>query len=165
MELKRSDVYKLIEEHYRDNRFTLVKKLRNATGSMHNAEDCVQEAYTRACKYWSTYDGNLGFSSWIGGILSNCIRDTQKDQILKGMVQEDAIAFSDCVQPDGTDGVYLNELRASISILPVRTRHVLRLYLLEGWTGKEVAQATNYSAEAVRQIVSRFKRDKAIDRA
>lgn len=157
MEVKRFEVYKLIEDHYRGNFNSLVKKLRNATGSHHNAEDCVQEAYTRALKYWNTYDGDMGISSWIGGILSNCIRDTQKDQILKGMVQEDVAALSDTPHADGTDVIYLNEIRDRISKFPARIRHVLRLYILEGYSGKEVANLTNYSAEAVRKIVSRFK--------
>lgn len=157
--MERAAVYKLIEEHYIRNKATLVKKLQNSCGSYHNAEDTVQEAYVRACNYFSNYDSTLSFDAWFGGILSNCIRDCQKQQILKGMVQDDLAAISDPPRLDATDAILIQQIANKIKSKPKRVAAVLRLFLLEEYSGKEVSDLTGYTAEAVRKIVSRFRQE------
>lgn len=158
MEQKQAEVYKLIEDHYRKHFNSNVSKLRYATGSAHNAEDTVQEAYTRALKYWKSYNFQ-GVENWFISILNNCIRDTQKDTILNGMVQEDLAHVVEPTRPDITDEVLANEVKREINKQPARVAQILHLYLFEGYTSRELSEFTEYSPEAVRKAVSRFKAD------
>lgn len=157
--MKKHEVYKLIENHYRENVFSLVKRLRSSTGSIHNAEDVVQESYARACTYWDSYNESLSFDAWISGIRNNCFRDLQKDNLLKGMVKDDLTAISDPPHHDATDGVLIREVRDKISKQSKKIGYILKLYLLDEYTGKEVSELTGMTPEAVRKIVSRFRQE------
>ena len=156
--MNREQVYALIEIHYKDHAKNSMNRLRMGLGSIHNAEDTVQEAYLRALTYWKAYDASKGFDQWFSTILSNCIRDTQRNIITNGMVQEDLTALAvDSLEFDMTDHLLLNEIKAKINSYPTYQAHILRLYILEGYTSRELADVTDQSAEAIRKMVSRFK--------
>lgn len=160
--MQKHQVYKLIEEHYKVNFASLVKRLRSASGSSHNAEDVVQESYARACTYWDSYDSALSFDAWITGIRNNCFRDLQKDIILKGMVKDDLAAIPDPPHLDATDGVLIREIRNLIDKQSKKIAFVLRLYLLDEYSSKEVSELTGMTAEAIRKIVSRFRQENLV---
>jgi len=154
--LERTEVYSLIENHYKAHQGELVKKLRNAVNGHHNAEDTVQEAYTRALKYWDTYDSERGLDKWFSSILRNCIKDTQKDSILKGMVLEDMMNMPEPQHDDVFNNVAAGEIVGFIEKEPKHHQLILRSYLVMGYTSAEIAEFTGYKPDAVRQIISRF---------
>lgn len=150
-------INRVITDHYKSNFSQLVSRYRQAAGSKHNAEDAVQEAYLRAWKYAKTYDEKLGFNNWFNSILSNCIRDRQKEDILNGMVQENLAPFIDPPRITAIDIVISNEIKQRINALPFKTGYILTMYLFEGYTSKEISEFTEYSTDAIRKIVSRFR--------
>lgn len=154
---EQAEVYTLIEAHYRKHQRNSIAKLRNGLGGHHNAEDAVQEAYARACKYWKSFKPDLGFDQWMATILGNCIRDIKQDNMRNGMMMDELVPLYDPPRFDMTDHIMLNEVRTLIEKQDVVSRYVLNLYLFEGYTGKEVAEVTNLSADAIRKMVSRFK--------
>ncbi len=156
--MNKDEVYALIDTHYKANAKNTINRLRFGLGNHHNAEDTVHEVYYRALRYWSSYDPNKGLDQWISTIQKNCIRDTQRDIIMNGMVMEDQAALAlDPPYFDITDHILLNEIKAKIDSQPTFQAHILRLYILEGYTSRELAAVTDLSAEAIRKMVSRFK--------
>lgn len=154
----RIEVYGLIGQHYRTNFNNFVAKLQHTLGGKHNAEDTVQEAYTRALKYWKSFDlAEASLDQWISGILGNCIKDFRRDSALNGLVQEDLAAMPEPPRFDITDLIMANELKSTINFLPSIMRFVLWLYLIDGYTSREISDLTDFSPEAVRKTVSRFK--------
>lgn len=153
----RTDTFALIEDHYREHRKEFINKLRFALGNIQNAEDTVQEAYTRALTYWKAYDKNKGLDAWIGTILTNCIKDKQRDSILLGMVSEDLAVMPEPARIDITDVVFAKELKDTISRLPITMSYPLYLYLFEGYTSREIAEITEQNANSIRKMVSRFR--------
>lgn len=158
--VERTQVFKQIETHYRENSFKQVKKLQGHLGSYHNAEDAVQEAYTRACQYWRSYDPSLGFTQWFNGILTNCIRDKKKEEVLHGMAME-SLEQSPPEPPTvgAVDRVYLQDVMVQIDAHPKPVAYVLRKYLFEGFNSEELSKLTAYSAPAIRKMVSRFREE------
>lgn len=152
----RTEVYAKIEKHYREYAKTTISKFTRSMGK-HDAEDVVQEAYCRACKYWRSYKTDMDFNAWLGTILTNCIRDNKQENARKGTLQEDLAPLIEPQRFDMTDHLFMNEVKKVISKQPIELRYVLNLYLFDGYTGKEIAQVTSFTPEAIRKMVSRFK--------
>jgi len=73
--MTRDEAYKVIEDYYRKNFKRLVNISRGRAGSYHNAEDVVQEAFTRALKYHKSYNPAMtAFDAWFSRILDNSLR-------------------------------------------------------------------------------------------
>src|SRR3546814_10618554 len=73
-----------LEAFYRANFDTLVRRMQNQYVSKHDAEDIVQETFTRMLQYEATFDGS-DFEAWFYTILRNVVRDAHKDRIMRGM--------------------------------------------------------------------------------
>lgn len=156
----KAQIYALIDKHYRDHYRTSVSSLQSKLGGIHNAEDTVQEAYTRACTYWKSYDLSLGLDQWIATILGNCVKDFIGSIIMNGLVKEDLSALPEPARFDVLDYIQAEEVKATINGLPGPMKFILNLYLIEGYTSQEVSDLMeDVSANAVRKTVSRFKQD------
>lgn len=154
----KANVYSLIEQHYKDHYRSSVQSLSYKLGGVHNAEDVVQEAYTRALTYWKSYNLSSGLDQWITAILGNCVKDFLIDTISNGLVKEDLAAMPEPPRFDMHDHLFAEEVKDTISRLPGPMRFMLELYLIEGYTSQEVADLMEETtADAVRKTVSRFK--------
>jgi DNA-directed RNA polymerase specialized sigma24 family protein len=67
---------KLFDAHYRSNYAGLVKKVYRTAGSLHNAEDIVQESYARALEYYA--DTVEDFDKWFSTVMFNVMRDHKR---------------------------------------------------------------------------------------
>jgi RNA polymerase sigma factor (sigma-70 family) len=153
----RKEVFKTIENHYRKNFSTLVKRYSATMGGRHQAEDAVQEAYTRALTYWKAWDTRQDFDKWFGSVLFNCVRDEKKQTVMKGVINEDLATLVEPTREDVFGAAVVNEVVSLINKQPTHLAYILKLYLLEGYTSKEVAQVSEYSPAGVRKAVERFK--------
>jgi RNA polymerase sigma factor (sigma-70 family) len=77
-----------LTEHFNTHRDTLVKKIKNRVGGEYNAEDVVQEAYTRALTYQNSYDASRPLEQWFNTILNNTTRDLKAEERRQGMNTE-----------------------------------------------------------------------------
>lgn len=146
-----------IGDFYRRN---YIKHLKNINRIVHNnevAEDIVQEAYARAIQYSEQFDPKRGkFTSWFNKILYNTLRDYKEEHKKRAHYKpcdnvEDAILFH-----KQSDKFFLVEKEIS-KISRDKTRKVLTLYFLLGYSSKDIEELTDYSQTNVTTITSRFR--------
>lgn len=144
----------ILEEHYKKNYGTLVKKYTRAAGSVWDAEDVVQTAYERALRYFVV--GNVdNFDAWFG----NIVRNSLIDKINEGR------------------GIILEELdehdhEAVSTLTPIQLRHtivklietenedhrpILDLHFLKGYSAKDIYEHNKLSYPNTRKIIQRFR--------
>lgn len=154
--MKRSDVYAPIEQHYRANYEKEVKALVNRVGGVHNAEDIVQEAYTRACQYWNSFSLPYSFGDWFNQIVLNCARTHLSSERRHGMSgDEKAESISEL---NLEDVVFAKEITALISHEPEPNAYILRLYFVERYTDKDISNVTSLNINTIVSIIRRFRK-------
>ncbi len=146
----------LIETHYRDNRFKLVKRMSFRAGDY--AEDVVQEAYARAIKYFSSYKPEYSLDAWFSRILNNALKEHKNSE--KGFA---AMSFEEEEQ----DGIPCNrfaekvvkEIYELIDTKSVVSMEVLTYHFRFGYSGKEISEISDHSYSNCHQIINRFKQE------
>ena len=150
----------LYEENHVRAEQTALRILRDP----HDAEDAVQNAFLQVIHHFDEISEipckKLGF--WIISIVKNealmILRRKQKE-----LPQEDWDTFS----ADVSDPTSYNELVRLFSQLPPTYRAALEMRLINGYSGKEIAQHLGISESAVNTRISRgqSRRDFTYDRA
>ena len=69
---------KIFDKHYRANKNHMLKKVYRTAGSVHNAEDIVNESYTRALEWY--HDEVVDFDKWFNTIVFNVLRDHKSQE-------------------------------------------------------------------------------------
>lgn len=145
----------LIEQHYIQNRRRLIQKYAKTLGSTASAEDVVQEAYYRAMKYYSSFDG-VRFESWFSMVCKNALRNFQAEE--RGHFHEELDEFG---VPGFKSDLEIEYLWEQILDLAKREnpehREVLRLHFERGYNSLEISQVSELSYSNIRQIISRFR--------
>jgi len=138
----------LYEENHVRAEQTALRILRDP----HDAEDAVQNAFLQVIHHFDEISEisckKLGF--WIISIVKNealmILRRKQKE-----LPQEDWDTFS----ADVSDPTSYNELVYLFSQLPPTYRSALEMRLINGYSGKEIAQHLGISESAVNTRISR----------
>jgi RNA polymerase sigma factor (sigma-70 family) len=148
----------IITEHYLTNYERLVKRSTNRVPnkSVALAEECVQEAYTRALKYFNTFNPKKDkFEKWFEGILRNAINDcrnVEKDRgVSKELADEDGVELIPSRKEKIGAIFILAKMKKDIN------HRVLSLFLLYGYKTKDIAEYTGVSHTSVRQIIHRWR--------
>lgn len=146
----------ILEEHYRKNRFTYVKRMSFRCGDY--AEDVVQEAYARAIKYFSSYKEEYSLDAWFSRIINNCLKEHKNAE--KGYT---ALTFEE----EEIDGIPCNRFAESvvkeiyelISTKSVVSMEVLTYHFRFGYTAKEVQEISEHSYANCHKIINRFRQE------
>lgn len=154
--MNQAEAYKRIEAHYREHHDKLVSRYTRYAGGYHNAEDVVQEAYTRACQYWPSMDKNKGMKGWFSTILVNCLKDQMKEDRSQGMT-EDPVQHE--VAPRAIHRMILNNVAELVSKEKNEdTQLALNLYFFEQWTTDDISKVVSHSHSNVRTLVHEFRK-------
>lgn len=153
----KEEVYKNIENHYREHFTEQVKKLRGVAGGLANAEDIVQEAYARACQYWNSYNSDKSFNAWFNRILVNCLTDYKRYERAASIGEETA-GENDVFPSGALSAVTLKEVKALVNGQPDNVRDILNLYLFKQYTGKEISEVVEEKHGNVRFIIHQFRK-------
>jgi RNA polymerase sigma factor (sigma-70 family) len=155
-----AQAYKTIENHFRQNFERLVPRYQRFLNSKERAEDVLQEAYCRACTYWSDAPSDeTEFTKWFHTILGNAMKDNHRDEIRKG-----ATSNADASDDEGYEGaaipaIIYRQVRQRIEAKPEAHSRILSLALLQQYRPAEIEQLTKETQGNIRQIVSRFRRE------
>ena len=156
-----TDKIKTLEGYYKDNYGKLVKGWSRRAGSPENAEDLVQEAFTRALQYIEGYNEDTPFEGWFITILHNCWKSQAGDAYRQGM----SITIEDADEQGLLDEVEItDDNRRLISIIRRMIKNsrrpakdILYLHFVREWKPSEISHYLNIELETVKKSLYRFK--------
>lgn len=159
--MTREEVYKLIEEHYRENYQRLINQCRRSLNNHHSAEDVVQEAYTRACQYWNSFQATpKKFDQWFHSIITNCMRDQRRDDMVRGQaVDTENIHLSHDDGRTGERRITLDEIGKLINDKTEDNAYIFRLFFFEQYQPQDIAKLTDLAPRAISMRIDRFKQE------
>ena len=120
--------FRLLYRRFTPQMFSLA--LRLTGGLSHDAEDAVQEAWSRACKLFPQFRRESRLSTWLCGIVVNCFREQRRDA-----TYEITDIPEEAARPSGN-----LELEQLVQRLPDGCRAVLILHDIEGYTHEEISR-------------------------
>ena len=154
-------------------------------GSVHDAEDLVQETYLRAWRSQDTFEGRSSMRTWLYRIATNCcltaLQSRGRRPMPSGLGQEAADPYATLVQQpevpwlEPVPDVLLSDLPddpaavvtsresvrlafvAALQHLPPRQRVVLVLRDVLAWRAAEVAELLGTSTPAVNSLLQRAR--------
>src|SRR6266699_4697535 len=148
----------LIEPHRR----ALLLHCYRLLGSIHDADDAVQETMLRAWKGVERYEPRAQLTTWLHAIATNvCLsaiarrraRPTDLSEDLEHLQPYPARLLEDLVARETVELAFIT----AIQLLPPKQRAVLILRDVLGWSAKEAAEALDDSVAAVTSALQRAR--------
>ncbi len=108
------------------------------------AEEVMNNGYLRAFQKIQQYNFQGSFEGWLRKIIFHAVADYVKANARYSekvvMVEKD-----ECVHKDHADKMYYDQLLSLVHQLPEATRNVFNMYVLEGFTHKEIGNILGIS--------------------
>jgi RNA polymerase sigma-70 factor (ECF subfamily) len=149
----------LVEPHRRALHLHCYRML----GSLHDADDALQETMLRAWKASDRYEPRAQLSTWLHAIATNvCLTAIARTRSRPAQLMEDLEhlqpypdrLLDDLVTRETVELAFI----AAIQVLPPKQRAVLILRDVLGWSAKEVAGALEDSVGAVTSALQRARK-------
>jgi len=158
---KNPDLFSILVSRYEA---AFLRKANSILYSPQDAEEVVQDAFTRMYVYADSYKKVEGanFSSWAYMILTRlCFTRYAKVKKERGRILE--LSPEHYEKLTDTENFLeelslKNEVLVALSKLPVAARNLLRFQFLEGKSQEEIAQAEGASVSAIKTRVHRAKK-------
>jgi RNA polymerase sigma factor (sigma-70 family) len=151
--------HELIDRYKSIGYRTAVHVLRHPS----DAEDALQEAFTKAYIHLDSYSNHYRFYTWFSTIVRNVALShlRARDWLVTSQVDEIAIPVRSLIE-DSPELAALSahraeELREAVSLLPERYRRVLELRYWSDLSYEEIATVTKQSLGAVKTQIRRAK--------
>lgn len=151
--------YEELTAYFEKDYNKLVKKVSRRAGTPENAEDVVQEAFYRACKYWNSRENVQDIKSWFGVILSNACKDKVREDRMMGMTVELEEDHQDPVRMSEHNHDTAERIVALIRAKAHPQSEVLRLYYEKGYKPAEIREILDVEHGTIRQAIWRFKEE------
>lgn len=131
------------------------------SGSHHDAEDVLQEAFISAFRNLSAYRGEASFGSWLKRIVINKAithlkRSRMDMQPEIEQVSEQQEPVEEFVESED-ERFSVEAIKHAVGLLPPGFRSVLTLYLFEGYDHQEIAAIMNISESTSKTQYKRAK--------
>lgn len=148
-----------LTEFYCNNLDKLVKRYSYRAGGIENAEDVVQEAFTRALTYIDSFDpNNKELAAWFNTICNNSLKDFKRQERLQGLVtQEDRVL--EHIDLAAHDEQLIEEIIEYVMQMPEPSRSIIESFVLLGYAAKEVVQLLDINFHTVRKCIQLFYED------
>lgn len=150
---------KIIDAYYRENYDALVKRLSYRLGTRENAEDTVQEAFTRAVKYYESC--SVDFDRWFKVLLANAVKDAQGDMRMAGLTKsiDDATDELEPIIPDHVKDFFRGHMDKLSLTKPSYNKEVVRLNILFGYDPREISEQLDLSINFVKNSLKAFTKE------
>lgn len=147
---------KLLYEHHKRKFFVVCLRYAN---KREDAEDMLQEGFVKIFRDLHQYRGAGSFEGWMRKIILNTALRYVKQQRLKwDTVGIEVIEDQLTHEPDIFESNTTLGLIKLMQQLPVGFRTVLNLYVLEGYTHKQIAEELNISEGTSKSQLNRAKK-------
>ena len=157
------DAVRLVRKAQRGNRSAFGRLYQRYAGMVHaialsslpgdEIADAVQETFLRALRRLKTLRQAEAFAGWISSITRNVVRDVARRRSL--FRQDDDEPVHQATQEREVEANAVLEL---IESLPKAYRHTVKMRVVQGMTGPEIADRTGLSAGSVRVNLHRGMR-------
>lgn len=132
------------------------------TQDRHEAEDLVQETYTRALKGFSSFQPGTNFRAWIYRILRNTFLTSRTGLRVTVPLEPEGDAENLAVVEDTPESILLERLdaqlvRDALDRLPVAHREVILLCDVEEMSYQEISQTLSIPMGTVMSRLSRAR--------
>lgn len=153
------DAFNKLVEDYKDIALKMAYQL---TGSVHEAEDIIQEAFIKVFKHIKNFKGDCSFTTWLYQIILNLYRDSCKkaNKLTTVSLEKfyDRIKNMQCPSID----LELKEIRESISQninnLPDLTQKAILLKDYHGFSYQEISNMLECSIDSVKTRLYRGRK-------
>lgn len=135
------------ESVFRDSFEPMVRALTVASGSRAVAEDCVQEAFSRAFIRWRRIGAYEDPAGWVRHVAVNLVRDHHRKEQRKRRAVTRLGSRPEAVVAPPEPGAGLAEL---VAALPAQQRIAASLFYVEQLSVRETADAMDLSEGAVK---------------
>lgn len=127
-------------------------------GERQLAEDVLQDGFVTLFSKLGTYLGDGSFEGWARKIFVNtALMSLRKTDVLKQSEDVEAAWNSADNSPGAVDRISYEELLKMVAELPVGFRTVFNMYVVEGFSHKEIAAELGISEVTSRSQLSRAK--------
>lgn len=152
--------YRVIVDRYKDAGYRLALQILRHPS---DAEDVLQEAFTKAYVYLDSYSGQFRFYTWFSTIVRNVAlshlkaRDWLVTSLSEDLVLPTRSAIDDSPELAALASSRAAVVRQAVAVLPDRYRRVLVLRYWHELSYQEIATVTEQSLAAVKTQIHRAK--------
>lgn len=148
-----------LTEYYCDQYASLLKRFKYRAGGEQNAEDVIQEAFTRALTYIDSFDpSNKELPAWFNTIINNTLKDHKRQERYQGMVAEPDRVMED-LEMTAHDENTLDAILSDVNEMDEPSRSILAYFVFYGYQAKEVVQLLDVNLHTVRKCIQLFYDD------
>ena len=127
-------------------------------GNRETAEDVLQEGFITLFTRLDSYSGKGSFEGWARKIFVNtALMQLRKNDALSGSDDIDAARSLSSDAPSAVENLGYRELMKLIGSLPDGLRTVFNLYVIEGYSHKEIAEALGMEEATSRSKLQRAR--------
>ncbi len=149
----RSDQYRLYAR-YSKKMFGIC--LRYAA-SHDEAQDILQEGFVKVFSNLASFEGQGSFEGWVRRIIVKIAIEKYRER-LHYLPLEKVIDYEQHVHHNGgLDALHTRDILGFVQKLPVQYRMVFNLYVLEGYSHKEIGAMLNISESTARSNLARAR--------
>jgi RNA polymerase sigma-70 factor (ECF subfamily) len=128
------------------------------TRSKYQADDYLQETFIKIFTNIKSYKGDGPIEAWARRIAVNTIlKDMERKNPLKNCLELDSIASSAYSGQDINSDIRHKEMLNFINYLPSSKKTIFNLYVIEGYSHKEISELLSISEGTSKSQLSRAK--------
>lgn len=139
---------------YRSSYPRVVRTLSGIVGSQSAAEDCAQEAFTRALRSWKRWHGAVPAEAWLHRIAVNTAISYRRREKIRALPSLLLRLGAPRAEDDPADWADSRSLVAELRRLPPKQSAAVVLRFYHGYTNREIAAAVGVSERTVGQRIA-----------
>jgi RNA polymerase sigma-70 factor (ECF subfamily) len=132
----------------------VVRTLSSIVGSQAAAEDCAQEAFTRALRSWTRWHGEVPAEAWLHRIAVNTAISYRRREQIRALPSLLFRLGAPRTDEDPADWADSRSLVAELRRLPPKQSAAVVLRYYHGYTNREIAAAVGVSERTVGQRIA-----------
>lgn len=146
-----------LTKFYKDNYNQLVSNYTKRTGSVEDAEDVVQEAFTRALTYLDRYNESEPFSNWMTRVVYNTFCTWKKEKDSMGLTYSFDEEYYDPIDGNLQRKQLVEGIIRLMNGCSERDQQILNMYYCCNYKAKDVATIMSLPKHIVWGVTEDFR--------